>query len=129
MQLQYLDWIVATRRTVSDAELDASFETRRSGGSPIRVLVTARADLEMERKLYPPWPRNVNTVLNEAEWVVPDLQADSNLSGGKVHEHVGHMSITSGRDEAAPQFVAGSSVKSSRDCAVIRINELRNAAA
>ena len=54
MHFQYFDWISAVFRTVCTAGLEAEGAKRRSGGSPINVLVTARADLEMERKLYPP---------------------------------------------------------------------------
>lgn len=40
-----------TRLAVAAASSDGDVERRRSGGSPIRVLVTASADLEIDRKL------------------------------------------------------------------------------
>jgi hypothetical protein len=43
-----------TRPTVSIASCDGVVLDKRSGGSPMRVFVTANADLEMDLKLYPP---------------------------------------------------------------------------
>ena len=40
-----------TRRTVDVAAIVGVGIRKRSGGSPIRVLVTAKADLEIDRKL------------------------------------------------------------------------------
>lgn len=54
MHRQYLDCIIETCRTISTAEFVAAVGRSRSGGSPINVLVTARADLEIDLKLYPP---------------------------------------------------------------------------
>ena len=51
---QYLDCIIETCRTISTAEDVGAVGRSRSGGSPINVLVTARADLEIDLKLYPP---------------------------------------------------------------------------
>jgi hypothetical protein len=48
---QYLDCIIETCRTISTAEFVADVGGSRSGGSPINVLVTARADLEIDLKL------------------------------------------------------------------------------
>lgn len=44
-----------TRRTVWIAAVDGDVARRRSGGSPINVFVTAKADFEMDLKLYPPF--------------------------------------------------------------------------
>lgn len=54
MHFQYLDCAVMTLLTTLIAGREAEVAMSRSGGSPISVLVTARADLEMDRKLYPP---------------------------------------------------------------------------
>jgi hypothetical protein len=54
MHFQYLDCVVMTLLTTWTAGMDAEVAIIRSGGSPMSVFVTARADLEMERKLYPP---------------------------------------------------------------------------
>lgn len=40
-----------TRLTVEVARSEGSVECRRSGGSPMSVFVTARADLEIDLKL------------------------------------------------------------------------------
>lgn len=40
-----------TVRTICTAGLDGVVAASRAGGSPIRVFVTANADLEIERKL------------------------------------------------------------------------------
>lgn len=44
-----------------------------------------------------------------------NLQADSNLAIGNSHEHMGHVSIARGRNKAATQNIAGSSVEPSRN--------------
>ena len=54
MQRQYLDCMTETCRTISTAEFVGAVGESRSGGSLINVLVTARADLEIDLKLYPP---------------------------------------------------------------------------
>lgn len=54
MHFQYRECIIATSLTVSTAGRDADGAISRSGGSPINVRVTASADLEIDRKLYPP---------------------------------------------------------------------------
>lgn len=46
--------MLLTRWTVAIADSVGELSSKRSGGSPIRVLVTARADFEMDLKLYPP---------------------------------------------------------------------------
>lgn len=51
MHRQYFDWAAMTLRTICTAELDGTVAASRAGGSPIRVFVTAKADLEIERKL------------------------------------------------------------------------------
>lgn len=54
MHRQNRDCAIATRRTVFVADVDGVVEISRSGGSPMSVLVTANADFEIDRKLYPP---------------------------------------------------------------------------
>src|ERR1700733_13232615 len=51
MLRQYFDYTILTCCTVSTAWWVAAVGDSRSGGSPMSVRVTARADLEMERKL------------------------------------------------------------------------------
>lgn len=51
---QYLDWYAATFFTVAIAEGDAVTLFNRPGGSPIRVRVTAKADFDIDSRLYPP---------------------------------------------------------------------------
>jgi hypothetical protein len=49
--------MLLTRRTVLTAASVGELFANRSGGSPMSVLVTAKADFEIDLKLYPPYFR------------------------------------------------------------------------
>ena len=109
-------WCVATWNTVSVASTDATSGSSGGGASPRRILATARADLEMASKLYPPYIGTAVCVRNKGDKMLQlYLEGNDQFAICQTGKHMRHMSVSRGRDFAFSKIISLCGIKSCGD--------------